>query len=280
MKRFLMLLMVSHSLFAHEVHIGDHKDEKPNMPLNKNTFEYLIQKFKFSGQEKILDLGCGDGTNTAYLTALIPKGKVLGLDWSEELLASAKVNFPIYQYPNLSFDKANEYNLNYENEFDIIFSFSKLQWAEDHKQVLMDIKKALKLNGTIAISMPMGLPLTMQEAVEEMENKEKWRPFFKDFSTGFNFISLEDYESLLENLGFEINLIEKRGQKEIFQNKEALSAFMAQWLPHLKVIPNDLKEEFMSQFLNRYLQLEGVDLNSENSIYFFPNHLMVIAHKK
>ena len=40
----------------------------------------LIQELSISGTERILDLGCGDGTLTAQLAALTPRGSVVGID--------------------------------------------------------------------------------------------------------------------------------------------------------------------------------------------------------
>jgi len=40
----------------------------------------LMAEFKLRGDERILDLGCGDGVLTARLADLLPHGLVLGLD--------------------------------------------------------------------------------------------------------------------------------------------------------------------------------------------------------
>ena len=271
------LLLQSVCLCAHAVHIWDGSDYHNNSESQKRSAEFIIEKFTFEGNEDVLDLGCGDGKISAKLSKLVPSGHATGLDLSKSMIEYAQQNFPPSQFNNLSFSTGNACELNFEDRFNVIFSFTALQWAEDHYKVLQGMHKALKADGTIAITMPMGLPLTVQQALEEMTAKDQWRGFFTDFSTGFNFVSLEQYQEILDKTGFKTNLIEKVAQKDIFESKEHLSQFMSQWLPYLRPIPNDLKAAFMSELLDRYIELEGIEANEP--IYFCPNHLTVIAHK-
>jgi SAM-dependent methyltransferase len=50
----------------------------------------LISELKLSGNEAILDLGCGDGVLTEQLATLVPNGKVTGIDASHGMLETAK----------------------------------------------------------------------------------------------------------------------------------------------------------------------------------------------
>lgn len=280
MKKIFTLLFLSAALFTHEVHIWDASSYNQNSISQQKTSQYLLEKFKFDGDEAVLDLGCGEGKLSAAISSLIPSGEITGIDLSSNMIDFAKESFPHHQFPNLSFNEGNACYLDYKDAFDVIFSFTALQWVEDHEKALKCMKRALKPNGTIAVAMPMGFPLTMNLAIEEMISDETWRPFFTDFSTGFNFVTLEKYETLLEMAGFDINLIEKMPQKDFFESKEALSSFMSQWFPYLRALPDDLKETFMSQFLDRYFELEEIDIANGEPVYFYPTHLIVIAHKK
>ncbi len=279
MNKFLILLLIIQTsiLSAYEVHVWDGKNYQENSESQKRTAEFILEKFKFDGNEEILDLGCGDGKISAQLSRFVPKGHTLGIDLSKNMIDFATQTFPVSEYHNLDFSTGDACKLAYENSFDLIFSFTALQWAQDHKEVLLGMHNALKSGGTIALSMPMGFPLTIDQALDEMASKEKWRAFFVDFSSGFNFVTLENYQSLLVQSGFEINLIEKIPQKDLFESKEVLRKFILQWLPHLRVIPQDLKASFMDEFIDRYMELEGIE--EDDSVYFFPTHLTVIAHK-
>lgn len=48
---------------------------------------------QLNGNEKILDIGCGDGKITAELSHLVMDGNVLGVDLSSEMLRLAQIKF-------------------------------------------------------------------------------------------------------------------------------------------------------------------------------------------
>ena len=56
----------------------------------KEWGESLISKLKLGGDERILDLGCGDGALTEHLASLVPRGCVIGIDASEGMIETAK----------------------------------------------------------------------------------------------------------------------------------------------------------------------------------------------
>ena len=39
----------------------------------------LISELSLRGNERVLDLGCGEGSNTAMIAGLVPNGEVVGL---------------------------------------------------------------------------------------------------------------------------------------------------------------------------------------------------------
>ena len=49
----------------------------------KEWGEKLIEELHLQGKEKILDLGCGDGTLTAQLSKIVPNGEAVGIDASK-----------------------------------------------------------------------------------------------------------------------------------------------------------------------------------------------------
>ena len=105
----------------------------------------LISELSFKGNETILDLGCGDGILTEQLSLAVPKGKVLGIDASLNMIQTART----INRNNLTFAHVDINEMNFENEFDLIFSNAALHWVKDHNQLLKNTYKALKTNGKI-----------------------------------------------------------------------------------------------------------------------------------
>jgi trans-aconitate methyltransferase len=88
--------------------------------------------------ERILDLGCGDG-------ALVPKlsqvgADVVGVDSSEEMVRAARergVDARVMRAEQLEF----------EQEFDAVFSNAALHWMRDQGAVLAGVRRALRPGG-------------------------------------------------------------------------------------------------------------------------------------
>ena len=86
--------------------------------------------------ERILDLGCGDGTLTAEIKA--SGADVLGVDLSDELLAVARMK-------GLRVRKLDGHALDFSSEFDAVFSNAALHWMRQPALVIAGVARALRL---------------------------------------------------------------------------------------------------------------------------------------
>lgn len=88
--------------------------------------------------ERILDLGCGDGVLTEKLVAA--GADVLGLDSDPAMIEAARAK-------GLDFRQADGQALEFEGEFDAVFSNAALHWMPDHEAVFAGVYSALKTGG-------------------------------------------------------------------------------------------------------------------------------------
>jgi len=91
--------------------------------------------------ERILDLGCGNGTLTARIAEL--GAHVVGLDASPELVAAARAK-------GLDARLGDARALAFEGEFDAVFSNAALHWMNDPDAVLEGVGRALVPGGRFA----------------------------------------------------------------------------------------------------------------------------------
>src|SRR6185295_10322256 len=61
--------------------------------LQKAMAEEQLSLLTFGGDERVLDVGCGDGKITAAIAARVPHGSVLGVDPSRDMVAFASSHF-------------------------------------------------------------------------------------------------------------------------------------------------------------------------------------------
>ena len=73
-----------------------------NSSTQKRLADDILYLHDFTGNENILDIGCGDGIISAKLATIAYNGKVTGIDPSKEMIAFTQQN--ISTQPNLFFE--------------------------------------------------------------------------------------------------------------------------------------------------------------------------------
>lgn len=102
---------------------------------------------------RLLEVGCGAGEHTNYLQIRNPQAEVYGLDISPENIkkceaskVSCKTTFKISQAEKIPFD---------DGFFDEVYCFEVLEHVSDFNQSLGEIKRVLKPNGKLSLSVPL-----------------------------------------------------------------------------------------------------------------------------
>ncbi len=95
----------------------------------------------------VLDVGCGTGRVTEALLALVPKGRVLALDASADMVALAHRRLG---------DRATVWSqdaleLELDEPVDAIFSTATLHWVPDHDRLWATLARALRPDGVLEI---------------------------------------------------------------------------------------------------------------------------------
>jgi len=215
----------------------------------------LILKLALKGNERVLDIGCGDGRTTAEVAKQLPNGSVLGIDNSEEMIHFARKKFPQKRFPNLAFEIMDARNLSFENEFDVVFSNACLHWVIDHLPILEGIKKSLKPSGKVLLQMAgRGSGSEIVEVMETNLKSKKWCEYFTDFSSPHGFYGPEAYEGWLKDVGLKAKKVELTSRDMIHESVKGLKAWIrTTWLPYTERIPEDLRQEFIDDVANRYV---------------------------
>jgi trans-aconitate methyltransferase len=216
----------------------------------------LIEKLALKGNERVLDIGCGDGKMTAEIAAQLPHGSVLGIDSSEEMVAFARRSFPPENFPNLAFAVVDARRLSFDGEFDVVFSNAALHWVIDHLPVLEGVKRSLKPGGKVLLQMGgRGNAAQVFESVEEIVRSEKWREYFQDFAFPYGFYGPEEYRGWLEEAGLEPKRVELIPKDMVHKDREGLAGWLrTTWLPYTQRVQEERREEFISEVVDEYLR--------------------------
>lgn len=235
-------------------HIRDYY-HRTSMEQQRWGFE-LLDKVPLKGDERVLDLGCGDGTITAEISRRVPKGSVLGIDKSKERIRIARKHFPVEAFPNLLFEIGDARDLAFEGEFDTIFSNAVLHWINDQTSLLQRIKRSLRQGGKMFAQMGgKGNAAGILEVVEDIITSTKWLPYFKDFSVPYTFYGISEYGALLMAAGFMIRRIEEFPRTMLHQGKDGLASWISTtWRYYTERVPKGLHSAFVEEISDAYIR--------------------------
>jgi trans-aconitate 2-methyltransferase len=225
----------------------------------------LIAKLDLSGDEHVLDVGCGDGKLTAEFIEYLPRGAVVGIDSSPEMIGFAREAFPPERCPRLRFELMDARDLRFREEFDVVFSNATLHWIVDHRRVLAGIAAALVPGGRVLLQMGgRGNASAVVEAMHATIAGADWRAYFNGFAFPYGFHGPEEYRAWLEAAGLRplgVELLEKDMAQA---GREGLAGWMrTTWLPYLERVPATRREALIDAVIAHYVARHPPDASGQ-----------------
>jgi trans-aconitate 2-methyltransferase len=234
--------------------IWDAKEYGPNSsPQYKAAIDFLSH-YPFKGNERVLDIGSGDGKITAFLANKIPQGKVIGIDSSESMVKFAQNT---HKHSNLIFLQNDVQSLNYRDEFDLIMSNFCLHWVPNKELAFQNIATALKPGGFLMTLISIR-NYVAAKIRDEMTQEVKWNIYFQDFFDSSTLAQEHNYDKYLLKANLHIIKSTIEEKKEHYKSKAQLRDFFKAITPHLDNLPAEhLKNEFIEEFTDRYVKIYG-----------------------
>jgi len=210
----------------------------------------VIAALILKGDERILDLGCGDGVLTKQLADIVSNGEVIGIDASEGMIKVAKE----LKGKNLSFILLDIDDLDFKEEFDVIFSNAALHWVKDHNKLLRNCYTALKLDGMFRFNFAgHGNCSNFYEVIKEVMELERYKKFFIDFEWPWYMPQIEEYKKNVSFTGFKDIKVWEENADRFFTNEYEMIKWIDQpsIVPFLKFIDGNERENFRNDVVER-----------------------------
>jgi trans-aconitate methyltransferase len=233
--------------------------------------EEHLSRLTLAGNERVLDVGCGDGKITAEIAALVPRGAVLGVDPSANMIAFATSHFGPVTHPNLRFEVADVRRLPYRHEFDRVISFNALHWVPDQGAALRSIRAALADTGEAFLRfVPQGPRKCIEDVVEDVRRSARWAAFFTNFQKPYIHLSPEAFQELASQNGFRVLQMRREDRAWDFQTREAFVAFsratLVEWTRNLA--ESDWPA-FINDVLDRYRSVAADNPHEASTFRFY-----------
>jgi len=224
----------------------------------------LISELRLKGSERILDLGCGDGLLTAELAKLVPDGLAVGIDASESMVQTARKE---HAAPNLCFELQDINTIDFESQFDLVFSNATLHWIKDHVRLLKNVFKSLKPNGSIRFQFAgEGNCSKLTKIVRKVMSTEDYAACFLGFDWPWYMPSVEEYRRLVAEVPFAESRVWSENADTYFDSDETLTKWIDQ--PSLVPFLARIAQQDRRNFRNTVVEKMITETRQDDGTYF------------
>jgi trans-aconitate 2-methyltransferase len=162
----------------------------------------VLSSIELRGDECALDLGCGPGRLTAEFAARLPRGRVIAVDASPSMVATARQQLASFG-ERVAFIESDLLHLELDSVADLAFSTAVFHWVKDHARLFRVIHRALKPGGRLVAQCGGGANLArIRGRADRLMSDARFVPFFRDWQNPWNYTSPEETAERLRAAGF------------------------------------------------------------------------------
>lgn len=166
--------------------------------------ETIVATLDLRGDETALDLGCGSGRLTELLARRLPRGRVIAVDRSANMLAQARERLEPQFGDRIEYLQCSLDELDLEAAAELAFSNAALHWIRDHPRLFRTIFRAIK-PGARLVAQCGGSSRHIARHLERagrLMTSQPYAPYFGDWPGPWEFAEPETTQQRLEAAGF------------------------------------------------------------------------------
>lgn len=205
----------------------------------------VLARLKLTGEETVLDGGCGSGRITQTLIERLPRGRVIAIDASPSMVSAATERLGPQAYVRVG----DLLELDLAEPVDAVFSTATFHWISDHDRLFRRLHAALRPGGQLVAQCGGEGNITkLRGRAAEVIARAPYAERFADFQPPWNYAGPEETRERLLAAGFtaaECWLHPAPKQPE--HPREFLSTIVLG--PHVQHLPTELREPFMDEVL-------------------------------
>ena len=159
--------------------------------LSQPQFEWglkVLDRLTLRGDETVADAGCGSGKVTAKLLERLPRGRVVAMDLSENMLQTAREHLKPRFDGRVFFIATDLHDIPLDSVLDGIFSTAAFHWVPDHDRLFRSLLRSLKPGGWLEAQCGGGPNLArVRERTLALISRADFAPFFEGWSPTWNY---------------------------------------------------------------------------------------------
>lgn len=214
----------------------------------------VLARLPLTGDETVVDAGCGSGRVTHALLERLPRGQVVGVDGSASMIDAARER--LGGDPRLRLVVADLTDLDVERHLggeraDAILSTATFHWIGDHARLFARLRAALREGGRLVAQCGgEGNIAAVHEAARAVGAHDPYAAHLAGWAGPWRFAAPGATEELLREAGF-------REARAWLEDRPVTPPDPRAYLreinlgAHLEQLPGDLREGYVDAVLDR-----------------------------
>lgn len=225
---------------------GYHRLSSPQLAWGRK----VLARLELHGDETVMDAGCGSGKLTAELLERLPRGRVIAVDLSLNMLRSAREHLAAHQ-PRALVLNADLQDLPLREACDGIFSSAAFHWARDHERMFRSLFAALKPGGWLEAQCGGGPNLArVRQRAGIIMRCQEYEEFFGGWDGPWEFADPETTAERMRRAGFVEVVASLEASPLVFASAAEFCEYLATVTlhQHLARIPDQhLRQRFLRE---------------------------------
>lgn len=201
----------------------------------------VLDRIELTGDENVLDAGCGTGKVTALIAERVPRGRVIGVDASQSMIDEARKRLP----PEVELIVGDLLDLELADPVDVVFSNATFHWIHDHDRLFHRLHSTLRPGGRLEVQFGgQGNVAALEAAVREASASEPFAEHLEGVPLPWRFRSSEETAAALERAGFvEVRCWTERVTESFDEGRDLRACGVGDYIDHL---PASLRDRFVA----------------------------------
>jgi trans-aconitate 2-methyltransferase len=222
--------------------------------------QQVIDDLGLSGDETVLDAGCGSGSVTFDLLKKLPRGKIYAVDYSQEMIDKLSASLRERGITNVVPIRASLTDVTLPERVDVVFSNAVFHWIPDDDALFSCLLRATKPGGRLRAQCGGGniFPRFMP-AVNAVRTNEPFVRWLGDYYDGKKYRTPEEAVASLERAGWTDARSSTFDAPVEFDAEDDAALYLRTIIlrDHVAKLPEDQQEPYVRAVIAEYIRRHG-----------------------